>query len=235
MKRFYERVETTKGSKGWVILLDEKALKTPLKHPLELPTKVLAKAILVEWVKQESEIDPLSMPLTRLANSTIDRTQIMRREAINEVINYAKSDALCYQVGQPKDLSERQETEWRPLLEWLDAKWGVRLFITEGIIQVKQETKTLEKIESIVSSFNDFELTSLHALTISCGSIVIAFALIGGQIDTDRALRCATLEELYQMDLWGVDPETLRRHKELNQDINTAYQFYTLASGTDSL
>ena len=235
MKRFYERVQTTKGSEGWIILLDGKAVKTPLKHLLKLPTKALAEAILVEWVKQESEIDPLSMPLTRFANSTIDRTQIMRRVAINEVINYAKSDALCYQVGEPKDLSERQETEWRPLLEWLNAKWGARLFITEGIIQVEQETKTLEKIESIVSSFNDFELTPLHALTVSCGSIVIALALIGGHIDTDRALGCATLEELYQMNLWGVDPETVRRHEELYQDINTAYQFYTLASGKDHL
>ena len=118
MKRFYQRVETTKGSEGWVILLDDKALKTPLKHLLELPTNALAKAILAEWFKQDSEIDPSSMPLTRFANSTIDRTQIMRREAIDEVINYAKSDALCYQVGEPKDLSEQQETEWCPLLEW---------------------------------------------------------------------------------------------------------------------
>lgn len=230
MKRFYQRVETTKKSEGWIILLDGMGLKTPLKHLLVLPTNALAKAILDEWVDQGSEIDPLNMPLTRFANSTIDRTQVLREEAIDEVINYAKTDALCYQVGEPRDLFERQQNEWRPLLEWLSEKWGVRLFITEGIIQIEQQTKTLEKVETIVSSFNDFELTSLHALTISCGSIVIALALIGGHIDTDRALRCATLEELYQMNLWGIDPETVRRHEKLNQDIITANQFYTLAS-----
>ena len=82
MKRFYKKVETIAGDDGWAVLLDGKSIKTPAKKTLLLPTMSLAESVGREWQEQDDEIVPLSMPLTRYANATIDRTRTMRDDVI---------------------------------------------------------------------------------------------------------------------------------------------------------
>ena len=195
-----------------------------------MPTKNLAAAILNEWNTQDTEVNPKSMPLTRLANSTLDKTQEKRESVIEKICSYAHTDAVCYQIEEPKDLAERQETEWVPLLEWIYEEWSIKLSITKGITPIEQTKETIERVLGVVSSYNDFGLTSLHALTDGCGSIVIALALMKGQIDIERALCCATLEQQYQMSLWGEEPAILCQHNELREDISNASQFHILSS-----
>ena len=73
LKRFYKHATAGETEGGFALLLDGKTAKTPAKKRLVLPTRALAEAIAAEWAAQESEIDPLRMPLTRLANLAIDR------------------------------------------------------------------------------------------------------------------------------------------------------------------
>ena len=54
------------------LLLDGKPVRTPAKKQLVLPTRALADAVAAEWEAQKVRIDPVTMPLTRLANSAID-------------------------------------------------------------------------------------------------------------------------------------------------------------------
>ncbi len=229
MKRFYEKVETVAEGDGWAILLDDKSIKTPAKKMLVLPTKGLAESVVQEWQEQDDEIEPLSMPLTRYANAAIDRTSAMRNDVIEQVCAYGQGDVLCYRVDEPTDLADRQRAEWQPLLDWLSASRNIGLHSTAGIIQIDQDTTALEAVKAAVSTFDDFRLTGLHEVTTGCGSIAIGLALADGQIDCEKALRLATLEELYQMELWGEDPETTRRHEELSQAITHANQFMCLA------
>ena len=232
MEKFYKKVSISEYHSGWIVSLDEKTLKTPQNNKLILPTKNLATAILNEWDGQDTEVDPMSMPLTRLANSTIDKTQAKRKKAIEKICSYAHTDAGCYQIEEPKDLVERQVAEWAPLLEWLYEEWGIKLLITKGIKQIEQTKETIERVLDIVSSYNDFGLTSLHALTDDCSSIVIALAVMEGQLNIERALCCATLEQQHQMSLWGEDPAILCQHNELRDDISNAYQFHILSSNS---
>ena len=69
-KRFYKEVTVTPENS---ILLDGKAVKTPGKRPLALPTRTLAEAIAEEWRGQGAHIDPATLLLTKLANTAIDR------------------------------------------------------------------------------------------------------------------------------------------------------------------
>ena len=71
-KRFYEAVATEARTDGWRILLDGRVVKTPKRADLLLPTEPLAEAVAAEWRAQGPQIDTASMPLTKLANSTID-------------------------------------------------------------------------------------------------------------------------------------------------------------------
>ena len=229
MKRFYEEVKTIAEGDGWAVLLDGKSIKTPAKQVLLLPTISLAEKVVQEWQEQDDEIVPLSMPLTRYANATIDRTRTMRDDVIEQICAFGQSDMLCYRVDRPADLVERQLTEWQPVLDWLSVSRDINLSITAGIIQIDQDPLALERVKRAVSVFDDFQLTGLHAVTTSCGSIALGLAIAEGHIDCAETLELATLEEHHQMGLWGEDPETMRRHDELRQEIFNANQFMTLA------
>ncbi|MGB0576010.1 MAG: ATP12 family chaperone protein [Alphaproteobacteria bacterium] len=229
MNRFYENVETVPEGDGWAVLLDGKSIKTPAKQSLILPTIGLAERVAQEWQEQDKEIVPLSMPLTRFANATIDRTRMMRTDVIAQICAYAQSDVLCYRVDEPADFVERQMAEWQPILDWLSASRGISLRVTAGIVQIDQDRSALEAVKNTVSALNDFALTGLHSVTTGFGSIALGLALADGHIDCEKAVTLATLEEIYQMEIWGEDSETIRRHDELRQEVLNADQFMTLA------
>ena len=228
MRRFYKKVEKFQDNDRWVILLDGKSIKTPARQTLFLPTITLAENIVLEWEKQDPEIDPLTMPLTGYAYSAIDRSQPMKNQIINQICSYAQSDVLCYRVDMPIDLAERQEIEWQPILDWLSASRGIDLRVTSGINQVEQEPGVLELVKSNVSSFDQFQLTGLHAATIGSGSIVLGLALIDKFIDFEKIQELSSLEELYQMEKWGRDIETIQRHDALRQEFYNAGRFMEL-------
>jgi len=63
MKRFYNLVSVTNTQEGWTILLDGKTIKTPLQNVLYAPTQALANLMMQEWIDQEDDINPETMPL----------------------------------------------------------------------------------------------------------------------------------------------------------------------------
>ncbi len=67
-KRFY-KIATVSEAAPYQILLDGRAVKTPAKRPLVLPTRAAAEAVAHEWNAQGTEINPGTMPLTRFANT----------------------------------------------------------------------------------------------------------------------------------------------------------------------
>ena len=72
-RRFWKTASTRPAEGGWEVVLDDRPVRTPGKKPLILPTEALAKAIAAEWDAQEDQIDPNTMPLTRAANSAIEK------------------------------------------------------------------------------------------------------------------------------------------------------------------
>ncbi|MBV9418925.1 MAG: ATPase, partial [Alphaproteobacteria bacterium] len=95
MKRFYKAVTV---SDDFGILLDGRALKTPAKAALKLPTRALAEALAEEWRGQVDEVDLNRMPLNRLANTAIDRVSAHREAIVTELANYGGSDLLSYRA-----------------------------------------------------------------------------------------------------------------------------------------
>src|SRR3954452_3850704 len=71
-KRFYAAVEVSAEANGFAVTLDGKLVLTPSGKPLAVPDRAIAEAMAAEWAAQREFIDPVSMPLTRLANSVID-------------------------------------------------------------------------------------------------------------------------------------------------------------------
>ena len=68
-------VQRAATASRYVITLDERVLKTPAKHPLELPNEALAWAIATEWDAQTKRMAPHTMPLMKLATTAIDQAR----------------------------------------------------------------------------------------------------------------------------------------------------------------
>ncbi|HYB10177.1 MAG TPA: ATP12 family protein [Alphaproteobacteria bacterium] len=227
-KRLFKDVAVAELDDGYGILLDEKSVRTPKRHALRLPTRPLADAIAAEWQAQRENVDPKTMPLTRLAGSAIDLVAPNRAEVIERTAAYAATDLLCYRAEGPRPLMERQDRSWQPLIDWAGRRFSAPLAITRGIMAVDQPEETLRALTLAVDSFDDMRLTALAAATAECGSLVLALALAEREIDAETAFELSQLDETYQIELWGEDPEAAARRNILKADIAAAAHFLRL-------
>jgi chaperone required for assembly of F1-ATPase len=222
VKRFFKQAVAEPVAGGHRVLLDGRPLRTPGKHPLQLPSARLAAAVAAEWQGQGETIVPATMPLTRLASTAIDRMPALRRQAIDEVAAYAGTELLCYRAGAPLELVQRQQGAWQPLLDWLAASYGVRLTVTTGLMPVAQPEATLAGLRAAVARLDDWTLVGVHAATTASGSIVLGLALLERRIDAGEAFAASLLDELFEIERWGQDPESLRRQRVLQRDLEAA-------------
>jgi chaperone required for assembly of F1-ATPase len=225
MKRFYRVVSVASGEQGYGVRLDGRPLRTPAKQLLIAPTAALAGAIAEEWRQQGDSIRPDAMPLTRLASTAIDRMPEQRQAAIEELAAYADTDLLCYRAAEPFELVQRQHHAWQPLLDWLSAAHGVRLSVTTSILPLAQPAAARVALRTAIEHLDDWPLVGLHAATTSLGSLVLGLALLHGEIDAEAALDASLLDELFEIERWGTDPEIERRHAALRRDAIGAARF----------
>ena len=97
-RKFYKSVEVS-DTNG--IMLDGRPVKTPMKNVLTLPNRQLAEAVAAEWADQVKVIDPELMPMTKMANTALDRATAEREHVLAEIVQYAGSDLVCYWTDRP--------------------------------------------------------------------------------------------------------------------------------------
>ena len=68
----------------------------------------LAEAVAAEWDAQVDVINPHAMPLTKLANTAIDRAIPEKSKIAAEILEFAGSDMVCYRAESPAGLVLRQ-------------------------------------------------------------------------------------------------------------------------------
>ncbi|WP_333824056.1 ATP12 family chaperone protein [Pinisolibacter sp.] len=211
-KRFWKEVaiEPVAGG-GSRVLLDGRPVKTPGKRELVLPRADLAEAIAAEWRAQDTHVDPGTMPLTRLANSVIDGVTQRFDEVADDAAKYAATDLVCYRADAPERLVERQTAGWDPLLDWVEDTYGARLLVAEGIVHVGQDGEALATLRGVLTTWDSWRLAGFHTATTLTGSFVVALALAEGRLDRDTAWALAHLDENWNAELWGRDPEAEMR------------------------
>lgn len=230
MKRFYKDVSVRADEAGHAVLLDGRAIKTPAKAPLILPTAALAEAIADEWRAQGEEVVPDSMPLTRLANSVIDGVRTRQADIVADMAGYAETDLVCYWATHPQTLVERQARSWQPLLQWVSERYGARLRTTAGVIHQPQDPAAVAALRAVLASIGDpWIIGPLHMLTTAAGSVVIALAVHDGRLDAGEAFQLSEIDDAYQREVWGEDAEATARRTRLEADIRMAARFLALA------
>ena len=118
---------------------------------------------------------------------------------------------------------------WQPLVAWVAERYDVALNVTTGIVAVEQPAHALATFRRVLEACDLFALTALAAATGSAGSLVIALALMEGRLSPDEAADAALLDELFQAEKWGSDPEAERRRAAIRADLHAAKQFHTLS------
>ncbi len=212
MKRFWKNVAVEAGS----ILLDGRAVRTPARAPLVLPTPELAEAVADEWRAVGEEIDPRAMPLTGYANAAIDKIVPDKTAFAPGLAAYGESDLLCYRAENPPELAARQAEIWDPLLDWARARYDIAFVVTAGIVHRAQPPETLTRLSAAVAARSPFELAALSPVVTIGGSLVVALMLAEEAITADAAFDATHLDELWQAELWGeewmaADARALRR------------------------
>lgn len=217
IKRFYKIVTVGEGP-NFPILLDGRAVKTPKKRALKLPTRVLADAVAVEWAAQDKDINPSAMPLTRFANTAIDAVNECMEEVAADIVAYAGSDLLCYRALAPQDLAAQQATHWDPVIAWARAALDARLTVVTGVMPVEQPQHALSAMAAALHPHDAFRLTAQHVMTTLTGSALLTLAHVHGHLSAEDAWTAAHVDEDYQIALWGTDFEAehrrTRRHAE---------------------
>jgi chaperone required for assembly of F1-ATPase len=209
-RKFYKTVEVSDSK---VILLDGKPVKTPMKNALSLPTGKLAEAVAAEWLLQDKVIDPETMPLTKLANTALDRATSERENIINEIVEYAGSDLVCYWADRPPELVQLQRQHWQPILDWANQTLNANFKHANGITHIQQDGTGLAAVRAHAELLGPWPLTGVYVLMTLTGSSLAALMLHTNATTSDSIWAATHVDENYQISQWGEDHEAIKRRK----------------------
>jgi chaperone required for assembly of F1-ATPase len=229
-KRFYKAAAVEERDGAFHLLLDGRPARTPGRNAIAAPRRALGEALAQEWDRQGAEIDPASMPLTRIVNSAIDGVGPRREAVIADMAKYAGSDLVCYRAGEPERLVAAQAEAWDPILAWAYEALGAQFFLSEGVVHVAQPEAAVAAVRARLEAIaSPFRLAALHVMTTLTGSVLIALAHAAGRLDADAAWAAAHVDERHQESLWGEDEEALRRREAREAEFRAASTIYALA------
>lgn len=229
LKRFYEKVSLKPVDDGWCILLDGRELKTPVKSRLVIASIKLAEAIMAEWNGQGDEIDPDSMPLTKYANTAVDRVAPRRVAIIDEIVAFAASDLVCYRAVSPQALVDLQALFWDPVLDWARVTHDLRFVCVAGVVYASQPHTTLAKLSKILEQETDAALNAIFNLTTLTGSALVALALARKALDADAAWQAVHVDEDWNIRHWGSDEDADKRRTFRRAEFDGILRYLALA------
>ncbi|MFW5679702.1 MAG: ATP12 family chaperone protein [Pseudomonadota bacterium] len=225
MKRFWKTAAAAPLGEAFTVRLDDRPVRTPKRRELVVPTAALAALLAEEWQAQGETVDADGMHLNRLATSVVDLMPERRRAALEQLLDYARSDLLCYRASGPKPLLDAYERHWTPALTWLETTLGVRLRVIEGLMPEAQPETAIRALAAVLESRDDWHLVGLHALATTTGSLVLALMVEAGRLEGGAAAGAALVDEHFQRDRWGEEAEALARERRLRAEVEAAARY----------
>src|SRR5258708_21882567 len=210
-KRFYTSagVAEAEADGGVAVPLDGKPIRTPSGRQVIAPTREIADAIAAEWNAQGEMINPLSMPLTRFANS-VDAVADRVDAVADDVAKYLGTDLLFYRAGHPEALVAQEAAHWDPIVFWAADALGAHFILAEGIVHVTQPERAVAAAREAFPS-DPWSASALHVVTTLAGSAPLALALAHGVRDPRPGWAAALGDEDWNIEKWGLDAERAAR------------------------
>ncbi len=217
---------------GFAILLDGRPVRLPGGAPLRVQGAKLAEAVAAEWQAaggaKGGEMRPEDVPLTRLVGTAEERIGPALDGTITAIARYGETELLCYRAEVHR-LAARQAEAWDPWLAWAARALDAPLRVTTGILPVPQPPQALAALQRAVARHSVLGLAALGVAVPALGSLVLGLAVAEGHLDPAEAHRLASLEEIFQEEFWGVDPDTVKRREAAAADVALAARLVRLA------
>lgn len=209
---------------GFEIQLDARSVMTPHKSKLAVPTIALAERIAEEWRAVEGVIKPANMPMTKRANSAIERIAHQRSEIEAHLCDYVMTDLICYRAASPKELVERQ-CVWDEWLVWAE-KFGLKLHTTIGVMPISQDETNRMHAKAWLSQWNTFEFVGVYDFITLTGSFVLGMTIAEKILQPKQAFELSQIDEKYQESVWGIDEDALELALHKQGELVTSHRFF---------
>jgi chaperone required for assembly of F1-ATPase len=209
-KRFYTKAGVIEAEGGLAITLDGKPIRTPSGRVITALSRDIAGAIAAEWDAQKETIDPLTMPMTRFANSVVEAVVDRVDDVTADIARYFSSDLLFYRAGDPEALVARESAHWDPVLFWAADTLGAHFILGQGIVHVRQPDAAIAAARAALPT-DAWSVAAMHVVTTLTGSALLALALFHGAREPDQVWAAAHVEEDFNTEQWGVDDEAAAR------------------------
>ena len=229
-KRFYKQAEMIALDGGFGVQLDGRALKSPARASLILPTPHLAEAVRDEFNNQQDEILPESMPIFSLASTVIDRILPQRETLDDELVRYGLNDLICYRAEDDEDkaLAQKQAREWGGIQNWLLDEYGIALQHFSGVMPQSQADSVAQKWPLIITPIDSWSYVALYRVTTLSGSLALGLAFRDKKIDVSALMKHAFLDEYHQEEKWGADEWAVERRDNVETEFKDMWNFLKL-------
>jgi chaperone required for assembly of F1-ATPase len=229
-KRFYASVGVIEADGGFAVALDGKPIKTPSGRIVAVPKRVIADAMAAEWEAQKETINPLTMPMTRFANSVVDAV-VDRVDAVrDDIAKYFKSDLLFYRAGHPEVLVAREAEHWDGVLFWAADALAAHFILAQGIMHVSQPEQAVAAARDALPD-DPWSVAALSVVTTLTGSALLALALHQGARQPEQVWTAAHVDEDFNAEQWGQDEEVTARRAARKRDFDAAVAILAALKG----
>ena len=108
--------------------MDSKKLKTPNGSIFCVNSEFLALGVAQEWACQKDLVMLSQMHLNGLSNVCIDNpTKATKQDLVDNILNFLDTDTILFFSDDPPALLEKQEKEWRPIIEWFCERHSIEI------------------------------------------------------------------------------------------------------------
>ena len=102
------------------------------------------------------------------------------------------------------------------------------LEITAGVVAVEQDPAARASLRDAIAAYDDYTIVALHSLTTIFGSVVLALAVVEGEIGPRDAFQASRIDEDFQAEKWGAEEAAEVRRAALDAEIGEAADLLAL-------
>ncbi len=146
-----------------------------------------------------------------------------RAKIIQEQIEFAQADTVCFLAPYPMDLKKQQQEKWQPVIDWINAK-GCDFTASCHLTVNSLSDRTKSFLKTRLQKLNDTALEAFCLMSGGCKSVILALSVLEGFLTPEQAFDLSVLEETFQNRFWSEDEEALIARKNRKEAVVKAFQ-----------
>ena len=148
---------------------------------------------------QGDEIDPSTMPITRIVNSTIDGVEPRLTEVIDDLGALFRFGSCLLPGGGSRAPCEGAGRGLGTGAGMGEETHGARFILAQGSCMWNSCPEAVAAIRRAIEQVKSpFAIAALHVMTTLSGSVLLALAHAQGHLDADAAWNAAHVDEIFQ-------------------------------------